>query len=166
MATHCTTTARAVMKPAADPSPIARMFPRFIVSLAAYIEAERDAESDWATDPACLEWLRDAERARSTVLCQIQSITDQTLRDHGDFALKAMVMLAGILIRASSTAEFLQAYALLGSHPGAFAAPTGSSARVQQMLQTARERLTDLATLSACVDPYEAEFEAEIATAN
>ena len=166
MATHFCTTARAVMKPAADPSQIARMFPRFIVALAAYIEAERDAESDWATDPACLEWLRDAERARSTVLCQIQSITDQTLHGHGDFALKAAAMLASILIRASSTAEFLQAYALLGSHPGAFAAPTGSSARVQQMLQTARERLADLATLSACVDPYEAAFEAEIATAN
>ena len=155
MASHFPTTARAVMKPTADPSPIARMFPRFIVALAAYIEAERDAESDWATDPACLEWLRDAERARSTVLCQIQSITDHTLHGHGDFALKAMAMLAGILIRASSTAEFLQAYELLGSHPGAFAAPTGSSARVQQMLQTARERLADLATLSACVDPYE-----------
>ena len=166
MATHSPTTARAVMKPIPQPSPIARMFPRVIVALAAYIEAERDAESDWATDPACMEWLHDAERARSTVLCQIQSITDQTLHGHGDFALKATAMLAGILIRASSTTEFLQAYELLGSHPGAFAAPTGSSARVQQMLQTARERLADLATLSACVDPYEAEFEAEIATAN
>lgn len=166
MATHFPTTPRGVMKPAADPSPIARMFPHFIISLAAYIEAERDAESDWATDPACMEWLRDAERARSTVLCQIQSITDQTLRDHGDFALKAAAMLTGILIRASSTAEFLQAYALLGSHPGAFEAPTGSSARVQQMLQTARVRLAELGTLSACVDPHEAEFEAELATAS
>ncbi|PZX22237.1 hypothetical protein H9N28_16480 [Rhodobacter capsulatus] len=166
MATHSPTTARAVMKPVPQPSPIARMFPRVIVALAAYIEAERDAESDWATDPACMEWLHDAERARSTVLCQIQSITDQTLRDHGDFALKATAMLAGILIRASSTAEFLQAYALLGSHPGAFGAPTGSSARVQQMLQTARERLAELGTLSACVDPYDAEVEAELATAS
>lgn len=166
MATHFPTTARAVMKPIPQPSPIARMFPSVIVALAAYIEAERDAESDWATDPACMVWLHDAERARSTVLCQIQSITDQTLRDHGDFALKATAMLAGILIRASSTAKFLQAYALLSSHPGAFAAPAGSSTRVQQMLQTARERLADLATLSACVDPHEAEFEVELATAS
>jgi hypothetical protein len=166
MASHFPTTAQAVMKPAPDPSPIARMFPRFIVALAAYIEAERDAESDWVTDPACMEWLRDAERARSTVLCQIRSITDQTLQDLGDFALKASAMLSAILIEASSTAEFLQAYALLGSQPGAFAAPAGSSTRVKQMLQTARERLADLATLSACVDPYEAEFEAEIATAS
>ncbi|SOB95231.1 hypothetical protein [Rhodobacter maris] len=162
MATHFTTTPRGVMKPVAQPSSIVRKFPKFLIALAAYVEAERDAESDWATDPACLNWLRDAERARSTVLDQIGDITKEELDGLGDQSLKATAMLTRIMIESSSSSEFFKAFALLDTHPARFTCPEYAPARVKQMVRTARQRLADLTTLSAFVDPCEADPEADV----
>jgi hypothetical protein len=127
-------------------------------ALSAHIEAERDIEDVASFDPAFMDWQRDAECARDSVLSLITAIRHEPTVRLEDNPLKRMAYLTFMMVESASTEDFRQARNFVDQHIHLFSCQGtgGTAARVQQMLMTACARLDELGSLSSYVDPFEA----------
>lgn len=138
-------------------TPVSQHFSRLLGALSAHVEAERDIEDVASFDPAFLDWQRDAECARDSVLSLITAIRHEPTVRLEDNPLKRMAYLTFMMVESASTEDFRQARKFVDQHIHLFSChgTGGTTARVQQMLMTACARLDELASLSSYVDPFE-----------
>lgn len=143
--------------PDGDPTRISRLFARFLGLLALYVQAERELEAVESVDPAVSAWPRDAEDRRREVTGTIAAIWTAAVARPVDRPLQRMAKLAGMMIEAETTEAFLTAYTLLDRYSDLFtvAGTDPAALKVRRMLDEAKDRLDDLATLSEHIDPVE-----------
>lgn len=163
MATLMTTTAVDATKGSIyfTPTPTTHAFSRLLGALAGYVEAERDIDHVDAWDPAFLNWQRDAAKSRDNVLSLLDLIRDAGPVRFEDRPLKRMALLTRMMIETDRADEFAQLHGLLDIFPDLFQC-SGRGAivlRVNQMLNTGRDRLRDIAGLQENLDGVYADDE-------
>ena len=152
--TTITTTVPVKDAPCFAPMPATKQFTHLLGALTVYIEAERDLDHVDCWDPAFMEWHRDAEQARETVLTHIAEICSTEAMRIEDLPLKRLALLTRGMIHSADAAEFMQLHGLVAGYPDLFrcAADGAVSQRVNAMLQRATALLDDLATLAEYID--------------
>ena len=145
-------------------TPTSQLFSRLLADLGVLIERERDIEHVDVFDPAFSNWLRDAERAHSSVMSGLLSLLDSPVQRAEDRALQRMALGLQALMKTEAPGEFKRIYDVIHRFPSAFLCP-GPSAfarRSTAMLATMRTRMTDLLSLTAYVDDYDIAPDAEV----
>jgi len=136
--------------PSFCPTPVTTLFGTMMRDLSTYIEAERDLEHCGSWDPACDQWIRDAEFARARVLDKITTLREAPTRRREDFPLKRCADLAKMLIESDSPEQCNTILALPDRFPHFFRCASDSpvARRVNLMVSAFRQHLHTLATLS------------------
>jgi hypothetical protein len=166
--------------PPADKAPtpfthtrISALFSRLIVALTTFIEAERDIEDVDVWDPAFDGWLGAAETAQTEVTTLITEIRTTAPVRAADRPLARMTLSLDGMLGAEYRGDYLHFRGLLDKYAPLFRAQ-GSDVvayRVNALLQSARQRVEDLATLDCLADDapnvvpdLEAEIDADALT--
>ncbi|WP_323010523.1 hypothetical protein [Paracoccus sp. (in: a-proteobacteria)] len=139
-------------------TPTTSGFTALMYSFSAYIEAERDLEhcgGSW--DPACDQWIRDAERARARVLDGITALRGTPVCRREDLPLRRYADLAKMLIESDSPEQVQDILALPDRFPDFFrcAGDSPAARRVTQMVASFQQHLHALATLEDVVEMVE-----------
>ena len=154
-------------------SRISSHFSRLIIALTTLIEAERDIEDVDVWDPAFDGWLSAAEAARTRVTTLITEIRSTAPARAADRPLARMTLCLDGMLGAETRHDYLHFRKLLDKYAPLFRA-RGSDVvayRVNTLLQSARQRVEELATLDCVADDVpnvvpdlEAEIDADALT--
>ena len=142
------------------PTPVTTRFTTMMRDVAAYIEAERDLAHCDSWDPACDQWIRDAERARAHVLDAITALRAAPTQRREDLPLRRCADLAQMLIESDSPEQVRDILALPDRFPHAFrCAGNGPVARrVDLMVANFQQHLNALAHLPDFTGMVEADY--------
>lgn len=150
MAGNCPSTRPSTDEPAYfRHSPVSGHFSRFIAALGAAIEAERDIEEGFWSDPAFDRWLSEAELAweRATELCRIAFNAPATRIS--DVPLQRIARHIHWTLGCETMAEFNTARQIVVGHREQFSwkgnDPEGR--RISQMLLRAQQQFDELCNL-------------------
>lgn len=146
--------------PSFCPTPITIQFGAVMRDLSAYIEAERDLEHCDSWDPACDQWIRDAERARAHVLDAITALRGTPACRCEDQPLKRLGQMAQMLIESDSPEQVRDILALPDRFPDAFRCASDSpvARRVNMMVAGFQQHLHALAHLPDFTGMVEADY--------
>lgn len=141
------------------PTPVTTRFTTMMRDVAAYIEAERDLAHCDSWDPACDQWIRDAEEARTQVLDAITALRGTPVCRREDLPLRRYADLAQMLIESDCPEQVRDILALPRRFPHLFrcadTSPIGR--RVNLMMASFQQHLHALATLEDVADMVEAD---------